>query len=121
MTVQIGIPCLCRGWGYSRRELWGSNAGRHNWDFHPWEINIKAGCRNKHSASSSSSWYFLSFSHPMLITMSISSAPFARASLAAGGIASLQDAEEFIRLGADRLGTSRMIKIVEQSDDGSGY
>ncbi len=40
---------------------------------------------------------------------------------AAGGIASLQDAEEFIRLGADRLGTSRMIKIVEQSDDGSGY
>ena len=40
---------------------------------------------------------------------------------AAGGIASQQDAEEFIRLGADRLGTSRMIKIVEQSDDGSGY
>lgn len=40
---------------------------------------------------------------------------------AAGGIASLQDAEEFIRLGADRLGTSRMIKIVEQADDGSGY
>lgn len=40
---------------------------------------------------------------------------------AAGGIASLEDAEEFIRLGADRLGTSRMIKIVEQSDDGSGY
>lgn len=40
---------------------------------------------------------------------------------AAGGIASLQDAEEFIRLGAKRLGTSRMIKIVEQNDEGSGY
>ena len=30
---------------------------------------------------------------------------------AAGGIASLADAEEFIRLGADRLGTSRIVKI----------
>ena len=30
---------------------------------------------------------------------------------AAGGIASLADAEEFIRLGADRLGTSRVVKI----------
>ena len=28
---------------------------------------------------------------------------------AAGGIASLQDAEDFIALGADRLGTSRLI------------
>lgn len=40
---------------------------------------------------------------------------------AAGGIASLDDAEKFIRLGADRLGTSRMIKIVTQADDGAGY
>ncbi len=32
---------------------------------------------------------------------------------AAGGIASLADAEEFIRLGADRLGTSRIVKIVK--------
>ncbi len=31
---------------------------------------------------------------------------------AAGGIASLADAEEFIRLGADRLGTSRIVKAV---------
>ena len=40
---------------------------------------------------------------------------------AAGGIASLDDAEKFIALGADRLGTSRMIRIVTQSDDGAGY
>lgn len=32
---------------------------------------------------------------------------------AAGGISSFQDAEEFIRLGADRLGTSRLVKILE--------
>ena len=30
---------------------------------------------------------------------------------AAGGISSLEDAEEFIRLGAERLGTSRIVKI----------
>lgn len=30
---------------------------------------------------------------------------------AAGGISSLQDAEDFINLGADRLGTSRIVKI----------
>lgn len=33
---------------------------------------------------------------------------------AAGGISSIADAEEFIRLGADRLGTSRIVKIVKQ-------
>ncbi|MBP5294850.1 MAG: deoxyribose-phosphate aldolase [Lachnospiraceae bacterium] len=32
---------------------------------------------------------------------------------AAGGIASIQDAEDFIRLGAERLGTSRIVKIVK--------
>lgn len=32
---------------------------------------------------------------------------------AAGGIANLQDAEEFIRLGASRLGTSRVVKAVK--------
>ena len=32
---------------------------------------------------------------------------------AAGGISSFEDAEEFIRLGADRLGTSRLVKIVK--------
>ncbi len=32
---------------------------------------------------------------------------------AAGGIRSFADAEEFIRLGADRLGTSRLVKIME--------
>ena len=31
---------------------------------------------------------------------------------AAGGIASLEDAEKFIALGADRLGTSRIVKII---------
>ena len=34
---------------------------------------------------------------------------------AAGGIKSLEDAENFIRLGADRLGTSRIVKIVKQN------
>lgn len=32
---------------------------------------------------------------------------------AAGGISSLEDAEDFINLGADRLGTSRIIKILK--------
>lgn len=32
---------------------------------------------------------------------------------AAGGISSFDDAEEFIRLGADRLGTSRLVKIMK--------
>lgn len=32
---------------------------------------------------------------------------------AAGGISSLEDAEKFLALGADRLGTSRIIKIVK--------
>lgn len=32
---------------------------------------------------------------------------------AAGGISSLEDAEKFIELGADRLGTSRVVKIVK--------
>ena len=40
---------------------------------------------------------------------------------AAGGISSLEDAEEFIRLGADRLGTSRIVKIAKGSLTGSGY
>ena len=34
---------------------------------------------------------------------------------AAGGIATLQDAEEFLRLGADRLGTSRIVKLAIQA------
>ena len=39
---------------------------------------------------------------------------------AAGGISSLEDAEEFIRLGADRLGTSRIVKIAKGlANDGS--
>lgn len=33
---------------------------------------------------------------------------------AAGGIASFEDASEFIRLGADRLGTSRLVKIMKE-------
>lgn len=39
---------------------------------------------------------------------------------AAGGISSLQDAEDFIALGADRLGTSRIVKIVKGLQ-GEGY
>ena len=40
---------------------------------------------------------------------------------AAGGISSIEDAEEFVRLGASRLGTSRIVKIVKAQDDGSAY
>ena len=39
---------------------------------------------------------------------------------AAGGIASIDDAEDFIKLGASRLGTSRIVKIVK-NEQGSGY
>ena len=39
---------------------------------------------------------------------------------AAGGISSLEDAEKFIALGADRLGTSRIVKIAKGlSNDGT--
>ena len=43
---------------------------------------------------------------------------------AAGGIASLEDAEDFITLGADRLGTSRVVKIIKaqnNDNDQGGY
>lgn len=40
---------------------------------------------------------------------------------AAGGISSLEDADAFMRLGADRLGTSRVVKIIKATDTGSGY
>lgn len=36
---------------------------------------------------------------------------------AAGGISSLKDAEDFINLGADRLGTSRVVKLVKNIYD----
>lgn len=39
---------------------------------------------------------------------------------AAGGISSLDDAEKFLELGADRLGTSRIVKIVK-NEEASGY
>lgn len=35
---------------------------------------------------------------------------------AAGGIRSLEDAEKFIALGADRLGTSRIVKIIKEQE-----
>lgn len=40
---------------------------------------------------------------------------------AAGGISSFDDAKKFISLGADRLGTSRLIKIMKNTDSGKGY
>ncbi len=40
---------------------------------------------------------------------------------AAGGISSLEDAEEFISLGAARLGTSRIVKIIKQEASSSLY
>ena len=39
---------------------------------------------------------------------------------AAGGIASLQDAEDFITLGADRLGTSRIVKLAMEQENQAG-
>lgn len=39
---------------------------------------------------------------------------------AAGGISSLEDAEKFLALGADRLGTSRIVKIIKK-EEASGY
>jgi deoxyribose-phosphate aldolase len=39
---------------------------------------------------------------------------------AAGGISSLQDAEDFIALGADRLGTSRIVKLAMELEKAQG-
>ena len=39
---------------------------------------------------------------------------------AAGGISSLQDAEDFIALGADRLGTSRFVKLAMEQEKAAG-
>ena len=39
---------------------------------------------------------------------------------AAGGISSLQDAEDFINLGADRLGTSRIVKLAMEQEKLAG-
>ena len=39
---------------------------------------------------------------------------------AAGGIASLQDAEDFIALGAERLGTSRIVKLAMELENEAG-
>ncbi len=39
---------------------------------------------------------------------------------AAGGIASIADAEDFIALGASRLGTSRIVKIVKTGEQNNG-
>ena len=38
---------------------------------------------------------------------------------AAGGIADLEDAADFIRLGASRLGTSRVVKAVKAAENDS--
>lgn len=40
---------------------------------------------------------------------------------AAGGISSFDDADKFMGLGADRLGTSRLVKIMKNTDTGVGY
>ena len=40
---------------------------------------------------------------------------------AAGGISSIEDAEKFISLGADRLGTSRIVKIVKNENEMGEY
>ena len=40
---------------------------------------------------------------------------------AAGGISTIEDAEKFITLGADRLGTSRIVKIVKNETETGEY
>lgn len=40
---------------------------------------------------------------------------------AAGGISSIEDAQEFLRLGASRLGTSRVVKIIKNDNSGGKY
>ena len=40
---------------------------------------------------------------------------------AAGGISSLKDAEDFISLGASRLGTSRIVAAVKKQNSSSEY
>jgi len=40
---------------------------------------------------------------------------------AAGGISSLEDAENFLQLGASRLGTSRIVKLVKAETNITGY
>lgn len=40
---------------------------------------------------------------------------------AAGGISSLEDAEKFMELGADRLGTSRIVKIIKGEESKNMY
>lgn len=39
---------------------------------------------------------------------------------AAGGISSFDDAEKFVSLGADRLGTSRIVKLAKAEEEGHG-
>ena len=40
---------------------------------------------------------------------------------AAGGIKTLDDAELFLNLGAERLGTSRVVKIIKSEENVTGY
>ena len=40
---------------------------------------------------------------------------------AAGGISGINDAEQFIKMGASRLGTSRVVKAVKNQNDQGGY
>ena len=40
---------------------------------------------------------------------------------AAGGISTVEDIETFLDLGADRLGTSRAVKLLTTGESGSGY
>lgn len=40
---------------------------------------------------------------------------------AAGGISSIEDAEDFIKLGASRLGTSKIVKIAQNKSIGTEY
>ncbi len=40
---------------------------------------------------------------------------------AAGGISSLEDGEKFMELGAERLGTSRIVKILKAQEESNGH
>ena len=54
------------------------------------------------------------------VSLMRANSPLALKVKAAGGISSLQDAEDFIKLGADRLGTSRVVKLAMEQEKAAG-
>ena len=74
-------------------------------------------CRIVHSAGAdyikTSTGFSKSGATPEAVRIMAQNRPEGLKIKAAGGISSLEDAESYIALGADRLGTSRIIKIIK--------